>query len=172
MQNQVYFNTRSLPQQYGGSVQIFSASIDQKLRFGIWNWDNRVTYQTSSNSDVIPLPKLAVYSNMYLYFKAFKALTVQVGVDCDYYTRYWGMDYQPATMAFQQRGGGGEDLGNFILSNVYLNFKLYKVRAFLMYSHVNQGWFSKGYFSLPHYPIDRLHRLMGSDNQRGVTIRI
>ena len=154
VQNQVYFNTRSLPQQYGGSVQIFSASIDQKLRFGIWNWDNRVTYQTSSNSEVIPLPKLAVYSNMYLYFKAFKALTVQVGVDCDYYTRYWGLDYQPATMTFRQRGGGGEDVGNFILSNVYLNFKLYKVRAFLMYSHVNQGWFSKGYFSLPHYPID------------------
>lgn len=154
IQNQIYFNSESLPIQYGGNIQIFSASIDQRLKFGIWNWENRVTYQTSSNEEITPLPSWAIYSNMYLYFKAFRALTVQVGVDCDWYSKYSGLAYQPATMIFHTQGEDAVKVGDFINSNVYLTCKLYKVRFFLMVSHLNQGWFSKDYFSLPHYPID------------------
>lgn len=154
VQNQVYFDSQSLPRQYGGNVQVFSAAIEQKLKFGIWNWDNTFTYQASSNMDVLPMPSFILYSNMYLYFKAFKALTVQIGVDCDWYSKYRGPAYQPATMIFHSQGENGIDVGNFIMSNVYLTCKLYKVRFFLMCSHLNQDWFSKNYFSLPHYPID------------------
>lgn len=154
VQNQVYFNSACVPQQHSGNIQVFSAAIDQKLRFGIWNWDNTFTYQASSNTDIQPLPAFTLYSNMYLYFKAFKALTVQIGVDCNWYTKYRALDYQPATMTFHSQGSDAVDVGNFIFSNVYLTAKLYKVRFFLMCSHLNQGWFSKDYFSLPHYPID------------------
>lgn len=154
VQNQVYFNSACVPQQHSGNIQVFSAAIDQKLRFGIWNWDNTFTYQASSNTDIQPLPAFTLYSNMYLYFKAFKALTVQIGVDCNWYTKYRALDYQPATMTFHSQGADAVDVGNFIFSNIYLTAKLYKVRFFLMCSHLNQGWFSKDYFSLPHYPID------------------
>ncbi len=154
IQNQVYFNSQSLPAQYGGNIQIFSAAIQQNLKLGIFNWDNTVTYQTSSNQDIMPLPALSVYSNMYLYFKAFRALTVQVGVDCNWYSKYKGYDYQPATMSFTQQGENAVDVGNFIFSDVYLTCKLYKVRFFLLYSNLSQGWFSKGAFALPHYPVD------------------
>jgi hypothetical protein len=154
VQNQVYFNSESLPRQYGGSVQVFSAAIEQKLRFGIWNWNNTVTYQKTSNADIMPLPELSVYSNMFLYFHAFRALTVQIGVDCNWYSAYRGYDYQPATMTFHSQGADAVKVGNFINSNVYLTCRLYKVRFFLMCSHLNQGWFSKNYFALPHYPVD------------------
>lgn len=154
VQNMVYFNSESLPQQHGGSIQVFSAQLEQKLKFGIWNWNNTITYQATSNDRVLPLPELAVYSNMFLYFKAFKALTVQVGIDCNYYTKYKGMMYQPATMSFHVQGDNATEVGNYIFSNVYLTAKLYKVRFFLMCSHLNQGWFSKDYFSIPHYPLD------------------
>ena len=154
VQNQIYFNSDCKPQQYGGSVQVFSAAIEQKLKFGIWNWNNTVTYQKTSNADIIPLPELSVYSNMFLYFHAFKALTVQIGVDVDWYTKYTGLAYQPATMTFHSQGADAVKVGNFINSNVYLTCKLYKVRFFVMCSHLNQGWFSKNYFSLPHYPVD------------------
>ncbi len=153
-QNMIYFNSEGLPVQYGGHVQVVSAAIDQKLRFGIWNWDNRLTWQSSSRKDMLPLPALTLYSNMYLYFHAFRALTVQVGVDCDYYTAYKAYNYQPATMSFCQQGENAVEIGNYPLLNVYLTCKLYKTRFFVMASHVNEGWFSKRYFALPHYPID------------------
>lgn len=154
LQNKVYFGPQSTPLQYSGNVQVVSAWIDQQLKFGIWNWNNTLTWQKSSNSAVVPLPALALYSNMFLSFKAFRALEVQVGVDCNWYSKYKGLAYQPATMTFHTQGSDGVDVGNFIFSDVYLTAKLYQVRFFLMCSHLNQGWFSKDYFSLPHYPVD------------------
>ncbi len=154
IQNYVYFNPESMPQQHGGSVQIFSASLEQKLKFGIWNWNNRITYQATSNADVIPLPALSVYSNMFLGFTAFKVLHLQIGVDCNYYTKYRGLEYQPATMSFHVQGNNPTWVGNFALANAYITAKLYKVRFFVLWSHVNQGLFSNNYFSMPHYPID------------------
>lgn len=154
-QNYVYFSSASLPTQHGGSVQVFAARLNQDFHFGIWNWRNRITYQVSSNKDVLPLPSLSIYSNMYLAFKAFKELDLQIGVDCDYYTRYRGMVYQPATMSFHvQDAENAVDVGNYAFCNAYVTAKLYKVRFYVLWSHFNQGWFGSGYFSMPHYPMN------------------
>lgn len=152
VQNQIYFDSSSLPRQHSGNVQIFSATLNQNFRFGIWNWNNSITFQTSSDNQVIPLPKLSVYSNMFLKFIAFKVLKLQIGIDCDYYTAYKGHDYQPATMTFINQQS--TPVGNFALCNAYITARLYRTRFYLLYSHVNQGWFGKNYFSLPHYPIN------------------
>ena len=155
LQNAVYFNSASLPAQYGGGLGIFALRLHQELHFGIWNWNNTVTYQASTNQDIIPLPALSIYSNMYLAFRAFKVLTLQIGVDCDYFTKYRGMVYQPATASFHvQDKENAISVGNYPLINAYVTAKLYKVRFFILWSHVNQGLFSKNYFSMPHYPID------------------
>lgn len=153
-QNLIYFNSESMPQQHGGSVQIFSAYIDQKIKFGIFNWNNTITYQTSSRKDILPLPMLTLYSNMFLNFKIVKVLTVQLGIDCDYYTSYPGMVYQPATMSFHVQGSNAEKVGNYAFCNAYLTCKLSKVRFFLLCSHVNQNWFGRKYFSMPLYPVN------------------
>ena len=152
LQNYVYFSGEGLPTQYGGSLQIISASLQQKLRFGIWNWDNTITWQHSSKSNILSLPALSVYSNMYLWFRAFKVLQVQLGVDCNYYTRYYAPNYQPATMSFVNQQE--TKIGNYAFMDVYLTCKLSKVRFFVMMTHVNQGLFSKDYFSLPLYPLN------------------
>lgn len=154
IQNLIYFNSSSLPTQHGGNVQIVSASITQNLRFGIWNWDNTVTWQKTGNSDVLPLPELIVNSNMYLHFTAFKVLKLNIGVDCDFYTRYRGYNYQPATMIFHVQDKDGINTGGFPFCTAYATARLYKVRFYLCWSHVNQGWFTKSYFSLPHYPVN------------------
>lgn len=151
VQNQIYFNQAYLPTQHGGSVQIFSARLRQNLRLGILHWDNRVTYQTTSDEHIIPLPKLAVYSNLYLKFKI-ATLSVQLGMDCDYYTKYYAPQYQPATSVFANQHS--VQLGNYPFMNAYANFKLSKTRFYVMMSHVNQGWFSKDYFALPGYPLN------------------
>ncbi|MBQ5722657.1 MAG: hypothetical protein IIV64_00510, partial [Muribaculaceae bacterium] len=103
-------------------------------------------------AETLPLPTLSLYSNMYLYFKAFKDLYVQVGVDCSYYTSYYAPTYQPATMSFHLQDE--MKIGNYPFANVYVTCKLKKTRFFLMMSHVNQGWISNNYFSMPHYPLN------------------
>lgn len=151
IQNALYFDSSSLPRQHSGSVQIFSATLRQDLHAGCFHWENRITYQTSSNQDVIPLPQLAVNSNMYVTFRV-ATLRIQFGLDCDYFTRYKPITYQPATMQFINTDGPW--IGNYPFMNLYVNCRLSKTRFYLMMSHVNQGLTGDNYFSMPHYPMN------------------
>ena len=153
LNNYVYFNSDALPQQASSAVHVLHASLNNHLGFGIFNWDNELNYQTSSNDEVLPLPKFSLFSNMYLKFKIARVLDVQIGVDCNYYTKYFAPSYSPATMVFfNQRE---VECGNFAFADVYANFKLKKARFYVMYSHANKGLIGgSNYFSMPHYPLN------------------
>lgn len=152
VQNLIYFNSKSMPVQHGGSVQILNASFHQDFKFGPLYWANKVTYQTSSNEGVLPLPKLSIYSNLSLNFKVARVLDVQLGVDCDYYTKYKSINYQPATMTFYNQSE--IECGNYPFMNAFVNMKLSKVRFYVLFSHINQGMTGENYFSMPHYPLN------------------
>lgn len=153
VQNLIYFNSQSMPVQHGGSIQVFSASLEQNFRARALNWENRIIYQKTANSDVLPLPELTVYSNLYLLFTVARVFHVQFGVDCDYYTSYNAMGYQPATMTFHNQSE--VKVGNYPFMNAYINMKLSKARFYVLFSHVNQGMFGGcNYFSAAHYPLN------------------
>ncbi len=154
LQNRIYFGSDFLPHQFGGNVQLMSVGLQQDFKVGILNWNNRVTWQVSSDQNIVPLPQLSVYSNLFIKARLFKVLHIQVGVDCDYYTKYKGYTYQPATMTFCNQDE--TSLGGYPFCNAYVNLRLYRCRFYVMMSHVNQGLFGSAYneFSLPHYPIN------------------
>lgn len=151
IQNYLYFNEAFLPTQNGGSVQVVSARLHQGLHAGILHWDNSLTFQKSSNEDIISIPTFAIYSNLYLKFRV-ATLSVQLGMDCNYYTKYYAPKYQPATATFANQRD--EKYGNYPFMNAYANFKLSKARFYVLFSHINQGWFSNNYFSMPDYPLN------------------
>ncbi len=156
LQNHIYFDAAGMPRQHGGSVQVLSVSLEQNFKFGILHWDNRVTYQKTSNDAVLPLPEISVYSNLYLLGKI-ATLRFQLGIDCDYYTKYYAPGFQPALAAFTNQRD--MKIGNYPFCNAYINMKLSKTRFYVMYSHANQGLFGgSNYFSMPYYPLNP-HRL-------------
>ncbi len=154
LQNRIYFGNDFLPYQHSGNVQIMSVGLQQDFKVGILNWNNRIAWQVSSDQNIVPLPQLSVYSNLFIKARLFKVLHLQVGVDCDYYTKYKGYTYQPATMTFCNQDE--TSLGGYPFCNAYINLRLYRCRFYVMMSHVNQGLFGSAYneFSLPHYPIN------------------
>lgn len=149
--NLLYWNELNIPTASNKNVQVLSISLEQNLRAGILHWNNRITYQTTSRAEVLPLPALTVYSNLYLLFNI-ATLRVQFGIDCDYYTKFYAPLYQPATMSFHiQRD---TKVGNYPFMNLYANMRLDKARFFVMMSHINQGMTGKNYFSMPGYPLN------------------
>lgn len=152
LQNHIYFGPDFTPLQHGPNIQVLSLRLKQDIHAGAFHWENALTYQTSSDQSVIPLPEFAVYSNLYFKFKI-ATLYVQAGIDCDYYTRYYGLAYQPATATFANQNE--VKLGNYPLMNLYLNFKLSRTRFYVMMSHVNQGIIGgSDYFSAVGYPLN------------------
>lgn len=143
------------PMQNTGSINLLTAQLEQNFKFGIFHWENVITYQHSSSSD-IPVPDLNVYSNLYMKFKLAKVLNIDLGADCRYFTSYEAPDYSPylGVFAVQDNGDKNVEVGNYPIVNVYANVHIKHTRFFVMMSHVNSGSGSKNYFLTPHYPLN------------------
>lgn len=153
LKNYLYFGENGTPEQCSSPVHVLSATLKQHLRFGILNWDNECTYQTSSNEQVLALPKFALYSNLFIKFAVAKVLKVQLGADANYYTKYYAPAYNPALMNFHNQQE--VKCGNFAFINVYANFRMKQARFYVAYTHANKGSFGgNNYFSTPHYPLN------------------
>ena len=140
--------------QSAGNINVLTAQVRQNFQWGIINWENIVTYQNSSNTDVLPLPALNLWSNLFLKFKIARVLSVELGGCVTYFTKYYAPDYVPQLnqFAIQQNADCRIELGDYPWVDVYANMHLKRARFFIAYSHVNGGSGDKNYFLTPHYP--------------------
>ena len=169
MQNTLLKNAKEgsiLPTDYShavdvmqtSSVQVFGATLAQDLNWKVIHWDNQVSFQTSSNQDALPLPKLNIYTNLYLLFRIgiAKVLRVQIGGDMRFFTSYYAPDYSPAIQQFAVQDTRYErtKIGGYPIVGVYANMHLKHCRFYVSVRHVNAG---EGHsFLVPHYPMNSL----------------
>lgn len=137
-----------------GSVQVFGATLGQDLKWGVLHWDNTLSYQTSTDQDVMPLPTFNAFSNLYLLFRIAKVLRVQMGGDLRFFTSYYAPDYSPAIQQFavQDVANPRTKIGNYPIIGAYVNMHLKHCRIVVAARHVNAG--SGHSFLVPHYPIN------------------
>jgi hypothetical protein len=155
----IYFNLKGLPEQYEGNLQVVSARLKQDFHYRAFGWENEVAWQLSSEANVLPLPQISAYSNIYIHFKLAKVLTVQMGADVHYHTSYYAPYYEPATQQFQLQDES--KIGNYPLINGYLNFHLKQARFFVMYYNLGSSFMNPDYFSLSHYPLNPMTLKLG-----------
>ena len=146
-----------------GSVQVFGVTLSQDLHWKAIHWDNQVSYQACSNQDALPLPKLNIYTNLYLLFRIgiAKVLRIQIGGDMRFFTSYFAPDYSPAIQQFAVQDTRYErtKIGGYPIVGAYANMHLKHCRLYVSVRHVNSG---NGHsFLVPHYPINPLTVNMG-----------
>ena len=142
--------------QESGNINVMTAQLKQDFRLGILNWENVVTYQHSTNKDALPLPALNIFTNLYLKFKIARVLSVELGGDATFFTKYYAPDYVPqlGQFAVQKTESSRIELGNYPFVDVYANFHLKRARFFVMMSHVNNASGNKMMFLTPHHPVN------------------
>ena len=140
--------------QESGNINLLTAQLHQNLRLGPLNWENVITYQNSSNTDVLPLPTWNIFTNLYLKFRIAKVLGVELGADATFFSKYYAPDFCPGInqFAIQRNEESKVELGGYPFIDVYANMVLKGVRFFLMYSHINNGSGNHMKFLAPHYP--------------------
>lgn len=140
--------------QDNANIQVFSATLKQDFKLGIFNLNTEVTYQHSSNSDILPLPMINAYANAFIKFRIAKVLHTEIGADARYFTKYYAPDYSPALGQYVQQNQANKiAIGNYPLASVYANFLLKQARFYVKYYHVNEGLGNREYFLAPHYPM-------------------
>lgn len=153
--NYVYLDKECMPAQYDGNIQLLAVDLTANLRAWKFHLDTKLVYQLTGNREILPLPDVALYGNLYYKDKFFKVLTFQLGVSVRYHTAYYANRYMPALGQFYLQDE--VLIGNYPEMNVYANFHLKTVRFFVQYYHFNKGLFGdnvRNYLSMPNYPIN------------------
>ena len=140
--------------QESDNISVLTAQLHQNFRLGPLNWENVITYQNSSNTEVLPLPKLNIFTNLYLKFRIARVLDVELGADATWFSKYEAPDFCPMLnqFAIQKNEASRVELGGYPFVDVYANLRLKGVRFFVtMCDMVNAGA-NHMMFSAPHYP--------------------
>lgn len=155
-QDKVSYKNNIAVSQHSGNIQVFNAALRQDFKLGILHLDNEIVYQKSSNQQVLPLPDLVLYHNLYIQFGlAKKVLNIELGADVRYFTQYYAPDYAPAIGQFYlQNPDTRFKLGGYPLVNAYLTLHLKRTRIFVQMYNLIQGTGEKSYFLAPHYPLN------------------
>lgn len=156
---ELYTDNKINVKQNKDAVSILTLQLQQNLEFFKFiHWESIITYQKSSNEDVLPLPDLNIYTNLYVKFKLAKVLKCDLGADMRYFTNYYANEYSPQLGQFvvQENEAVRVKTGNYPLINVYANFHLKHTRFFVMFSHVNSSSGNHRYLFTPHYPLNQL----------------
>lgn len=142
--------------QSSRNISVFTAQLTQNFTYKALNWENKITYQKSSEQGIIPVPSLNLWSNLYLNFRIARVLRCHFGADVSYFSSYEAPEYFSAfgQFAVQENDEVKTKVGNYPFVNVYANFLLKGCRFFVMMSHVNAGQGNRNYFTVPHYPMN------------------
>ena len=141
--------------QASSPITVLTAEVAQDLAFGPLHWETTLTWQKSTNQNVLPLPAINAYTNLYLRFKIARVLNCDFGADARFFTKYAAPDYFPSLGQYTvQENENKQKIGGYPVINAYFNFKLSRARFFVMMRHVNCGSGNKEYFFTPSYPLN------------------
>ncbi len=156
----IYFDKTGVAMQHSktesgnsGNIRVLTATLIQNMKLGILHWDNQIAYQHSGNEDVLPLPDFSIYSNLYLQFVAAKVLTIQIGANANYFSRYSSPTYEPVTQQFRLQDE--VKVGDYPIVNAYINCHLKYTRFFIEFYNLSSSFiYPPEYFSMAHYPLN------------------
>jgi hypothetical protein len=149
-QNQVYFDTLALPQQYNGTTSIIRLFAQKDLKLGPVHLNNTINYQTTQNTDIIRLPQYYTTHQLYYEAKLFKkALWLQTGFQARYISSFKANAYMPATNQFYLQNK--QEYGNYVFVDFFINARIERFSFFLLAAHLNQGYSGANYMLCPNY---------------------
>ncbi|MCQ2226546.1 MAG: putative porin [Bacteroidales bacterium] len=153
--NKVYFDKYGHPAQKtekGDAVKVFGAYLYKHFSIIGFNCIARLTYQHTSDMSAEPLPEFALYTSNFYENLFFNVLTLQIGFDWRYNTKYYAPQYIPAIMQFCDQDNTRK-VGNYHYLDPFVNLQLKRARIYVKYEHINSMW-SKNhdYFHTIGYP--------------------
>ena len=141
--------------QSSKSINLLVIGLDKAFRLGLFNWENSLFFQTTSDKTVLPLPALTAYSNLYLKFRIAQVLNTELGIDMRYFTKYYAPTYSVGIGQYATQPEGEQiKVGNHPILSAYVNFHLKHTRFYVMASHFNYSDEGGTTFGAPHYPVN------------------
>ena len=160
----IYFNKQYKPAQDEKHAYILSNGF--KINFCFWQYihmDNNFMYTDifGPAKGVYDMPKYYLntkiyYANQQLFNQK---LMLEGGVELHFKSSYFANNYDPRIQQFYKQDTF--NVYEYMLINIFLNFKINNFKMSFKVGHINQGWINPGYFTTPKYPGQRIFFDMG-----------
>ncbi|PAW95245.1 hypothetical protein CKK33_17750 [Mucilaginibacter sp. MD40] len=142
------------PRQYGSPINMLKLSIGKNLHWRKLNFDNYIVYQKTDNAAILRTPEVYTYSSLYYKAQLF-TLNSQFGINARYNTTYLAPSY--ALSIGQFYNGPDVTFTSYPVASLFFKATLVRTNIFVQYDYVNQGLFSKGFYTVNRYPqMDRV----------------
>ncbi len=151
--NHVYFNQSKLPDQASGAAQILSPEISLSWKFlRRLELNTQIVYTTVTGQadEVFRIPEWLINTQLAYTNNIFKnKLGIQIGIDTQYRSAYFGHDYDPTIQQFYIQDDF--EIPEYLLADLFVNFKIGRALLFAKFVFANQGLGQLGYFTAPYY---------------------
>lgn len=141
------------PKQFGGTINYLKLKLQREFKVGKFALDNTLMYQeVAQDEDVLNVPTFVTRNTLYFATDMFKKnLYVQTGVTFKYFTEYYANRYNPLLSEFSVQNN--QNIGDFPLFDVFLNFKVRQARFYFKAEHLNSLLGKENnYYSAPNNP--------------------
>lgn len=140
------------PAQYGNIINYLSVKAGREFKFGPFALDNTLLYQKVTQSDLILNVPDFVTRNTFYYSGYFfkKALYIQTGIIFNYFTKFYGNDYNPVIGEFFVQDT--KEIGNYPTFDFFVNGRIRQTRIYLKAEHFNSSFSQNSFYSSPSNP--------------------
>lgn len=153
--NHLYFaegtDGDAYPKQVGSNINLLKLSLRKDFKFGKFTFENFLVYQKTDFESVLMTPEIYTFHSLFMHHNFFKVLKTEFGFDVRYFSKYTAPSYAPAIGQFYHKGNIQFDTEPVMDVWIRTNWK--RANLFLRYDYINQGLFSKGYYTVNHYPM-------------------
>ena len=137
--NNIYYDARSIATQNADAMSILGVTVNKDLElFNFLHLDHRVLFQLTSNQEVVPLPKLSANGRYYVQFGINNAMTMQIGANIFYYTKYNLQRWNPNIGIFYNQTAN--EYGNAPYIDLFANMKWQNACVFVKWENAGMGW--------------------------------
>lgn len=140
------------PSQYANTINYLSVKASNEFKFGKFALDNTLLYQKVDQSDLIlNVPEFVTRNTFYYSQEMFhKALFFQTGITFNYFTSYYGNEYNPVIGEFFVQNQ--KEIGNFTNFDFFFNARIQRTRVYLTLEHFNSSLSGYNFYSSPNNP--------------------
>lgn len=140
------------PDQYSKTINYTSLKIAREFVVGKFALDNTFLFQKVDQTEaILNVPDFVTRNTLYFSEHFFhKRLFFQTGIEFNYFTSYYGNNYNPLIGEFFVQNK--TKIGNYPTLDFFVNGKIVRTRIYFKAEHFNSLFSKNNYFSAPNYP--------------------
>jgi hypothetical protein len=154
--NHLYFEAAAdtlqiRPSQFDRNINLLKITLSKTSRFGKFNLDNFLVYQKTDFTNILRTPEIYTHNSLYFGARIFRSITTNLGFDVRWNSPFPAPSY--AINVSQFYNGAPVEFESYPILDVWAKFALKRANIFLRYDYLNQGWLSRGYYTVNRYPM-------------------